>query len=91
VLPADDDLRLCPRAAPAARRRRRLGARRAGLRLRSAPAPRLREELAAGRHGDDREAGRQRRPHQHQPRAAARRGSSPDTNGSARRRCPMPS
>ena len=45
------------------------------------------------RHGDDREAGRLRRPRQHHPRraATATAGGSPGTSGSARRRCPTPS
>ena len=72
-LPDLDDLLGDPGAAQPARARRRVGTALHHRRLRPAPSSRAREARRARRHGDDREAGRLRRPRQHDDGAADER------------------
>ncbi|CAM5668477.1 hypothetical protein STENM223S_11184 [Streptomyces tendae] len=72
-LPHVHDVRGGPRPAPGARAREDLRAAADQPRVRARAARAGREARAAGRHGDDREAGRLRRPHEHHRRDADRR------------------
>src|SRR5579875_3801223 len=73
-LPRLDDLRGPAGAARAVRRRRRMGAPVHLDDVRPAPAAGGAEGRGALRHGDDREAGRLRRAHEHHPRPPGRGG-----------------